>query len=82
MDCAWIVQNTEFKIKNMTYEFRTEDEFEAKILVSASDNYNMLWELKMNFHRRFKNVENSSDFHKGMYHVLDELQKEIEDFKE
>lgn len=65
----------------MEYIFKTDDLIEAKIQMAANDNYNILWEIKHNFHRNFKHIEGSEEFFKGVHVVLDKLELEIEEFK-
>ena len=66
----------------MKYAFKTNDEVEAKIFMNAKENYLILWKLYHNFWRRFENVSESEDYHKGIELVLDELAKEIKDFED
>ena len=39
----------------MKYKFETEDRVEANMLMKAPDYYNILFELKYNFWRKWKN---------------------------
>lgn len=61
----------------MTYKFETEDKIEANILMKASDYYNILFELKYNFWRKWKHEKP-----KNPQEVLDELDKALIDFTE
>ena len=61
----------------MIYKFETDDAFEAKQLSNSSDNYFLLWELKNNFWRKWKDEPP-----KDGYEILDALKEYLEDFKE
>lgn len=66
----------------MKYTFKTKSSGEAKILMAASDNYILLWELKRNFWRKWKHAEGSEEYFKGVYEVLDALKEELKEFND
>lgn len=65
----------------MKYVFKTKDKDEAEIQMEAFNNYSILWELSHNFRRKFKHLNESEEFMKGVEHVLDKLSDELIDFK-
>lgn len=61
-----------------TFKIETEDLDEFQSIVNHSDYQALVFQLKNNFHRNFKNLDHkSSDFNDGVHHVLDALREEI-----
>lgn len=61
----------------MKYTFTTKDEDQAKILLMANEMHSILFQLKYNFARKYKNSE-SDEVHK----VLEDLANELSEFQE
>lgn len=60
-----------------TFTIETDDLDEFQAIVKHSDYQALVFELRKNFYRKFKHLEDSEDFHRGVEGVLDELQETI-----
>lgn len=70
----------------ITFELDTQetDKEEKVAMTFASDNYYLLWELKHNFWRKWKNIpdDKSEDFAKGVEEVLNALSLQLQEYIE
>lgn len=56
------------------FEVETDDREELETYFKADENSWKMFELRHNFHRKFKNLDDKGEeFMNGVYHVLDEL---------
>ena len=60
-----------------TFTIETDDLDEFQSIVKHSDYQALVFHLKNNFFRKFQDLEDSEDFHRGVEKVLDELQETI-----
>lgn len=62
-----------------TVTIETDDLDEFQSIVKHSDYQALVFYLKRNFFRKFQNLEDSEDFHRGVEKVLDELYETIDE---
>lgn len=66
-----------------TFTIETEDLEDLEIYQKAHTNSYIVFELKKNFHRKFKYLDGRhEEFYKGVDYTLDELQNLIKDYED
>lgn len=66
-----------------TFKIETDELEELDIYQKAHTNSYIIFELKKNFHRKFKYLDgHHEEFYKGVDHVLAELHNLISDYNE
>jgi len=64
------------------FTIETENEDELTPYTMATKMHGILWDLKHNFWRKWKHVDGSEEYLKGVTEVLDDLQEELKEYKE
>ena len=68
-------------MKNPTYEFKAVSENASDLtkFTNIEKYEHVLFHLKANFHRKWKHVDGSSDYIRGVQDVLNELRNALSD---